>query len=146
MNLDHVSIGSSVVVRDGENSREGTARGSKIWEITGGPVGRPYGLVRTDDGGYIVPGIVASLGVGNDDFYVLKIRDEEITIPEPGPLQGILIFWVMVGSDLGIKQEGCVRDEARGFLIARCPVILELPLCQSTRGRLSLHSPPCRKS
>lgn len=71
------------------------SEGRKLWEMTGGPVGRPYGIVQTDDRGYIMAGVVTMLGVGDRDFYVLKIRDEAIPIPEPGLLlAGILILGI----------------------------------------------------
>jgi hypothetical protein len=58
-------------------------RGEKIWEMTGGPVGRPYGIVQTDDRGYVMAGVLMLLGVGDRDFYVLKIKDQAIPVTEP---------------------------------------------------------------
>lgn len=57
-------------------------RGEKIWEMTGGPVGRPYGIVQTDDRGFVMAGVVTLLGVGDRDFHVLKIKDQAVPIDE----------------------------------------------------------------
>jgi hypothetical protein len=54
------------------------SQGNKIWDKTYGGAGddRASSIMAAGDGGYIVAGTTNSFGVGNDDFWILKLDNQ----------------------------------------------------------------------
>jgi hypothetical protein len=95
--VEHTVDGGFIVVGDTWPSDSGTADDVYIikldsqgvmrwWRTIGGTAyatDRAYSVRQTDDGGYIIGGITLSMGSGDGDFYLIRLKGDPTSIDGP---------------------------------------------------------------